>query len=275
MAEPVVRCRPFLGPFVEITADSAAAVSAGFESVARVHRLMSAHAPESDVSRINRFAHCEPVTVDVWTAAVLERALEWSRRSDGLFDVVRAGFDAVTNRRLPRHEDQPLPAKRSFHALVLDGVRVRLTSPAALDLGGIAKGYAVDRAIAAMKASGAKSGFVNAGGDLAGFGVAPWTVDVVHPTARRAVARIAVRNGAMATSAVLPGGEDSHLPDRDKRLLSATACAPLAVDADALATLLLSGAPVARDCLALARAEALLVASDGSIRRVGDAAEAA
>ena len=129
--------------------------------------------------------------------------------------------------RLPRHEDQPQPDKRSSDVIVLEGCAVRLTDPSSLDLGGIAKGFAVDRAVAAMKAAGGKSGLVNAGGDLAGFGATPWPVDIVHPTSRHVVARITVCNGALATSAVLPCGEDLHLPGRDKRLVSATACAGL------------------------------------------------
>ena len=275
MAEPVARCRPFLGTFVEISGECESAIDAGFEAVARVHDLMSAHAPESDVSRINRFAHREAVAVDAWTATVLDRALFWWRHSGGLFDVVRAGFDAIRSGRLPVHENQPRPEAHSSAAILLDGGTVRLTNPAALDLGGIAKGLAVDQAVSAMKAAGAKAGFVNAGGDLAGFGPSPWPVDVRHPTLRHAVARIAVSNGALATSAVLPGGEASHLPDRDPHLLSATVCAPLAIDADALAKLLLSGVPVAHACLGSAAAEGMVLADDGSVTLVGAAAEAA
>ena len=72
------RARPLLGTYVEIEANGAAdlerAVSAAFEAVARVHRLMSFHDAGSDVSRLNRRAACEPVSVDRWTATVLRQA---------------------------------------------------------------------------------------------------------------------------------------------------------------------------------------------------------
>src|SRR5438552_4284069 len=103
------RCRPLLGTLVEVTADREEAIEAAFAAVDKVHRLMSAHEPDSDVSRINRFAHLRRVEVHDWTARVIERALFWSKRSAGAFDVVRAGKAAVEDGRLPRHADQPQP----------------------------------------------------------------------------------------------------------------------------------------------------------------------
>ena len=59
MAEPITRCRPLLGTFVEVTAPSNACIEAAFDAIARVHALMSAHEPASDVSRLNRFGAAE------------------------------------------------------------------------------------------------------------------------------------------------------------------------------------------------------------------------
>src|SRR5438045_6184757 len=103
------RCRPLLGTFVEVTADREDAIEAAFAAIEKVHRLMSAHEPESDVSRINRGGHLRAIEVHDWTARVLERALFWSKRSEGAFDVVRAGKAAVERSLLPRHADQPQP----------------------------------------------------------------------------------------------------------------------------------------------------------------------
>src|SRR5438093_9932596 len=97
------RCRPLLGTFVELTADREDAIEAGFPAINQVHRLMSAHEPDSDVSRINRFAHLRAIEVHEWTARVLERALFWSKRSAGAFDVVRAGKAAVDRGLIPHH----------------------------------------------------------------------------------------------------------------------------------------------------------------------------
>src|SRR5437870_12383606 len=105
MAEIVRRCRPLLGTFVEVAAEREEAIEAAFAAVSQVHRLMSAHEPDSDVSRINRFAHLRPVAVHEWTARVIERALFWSKRTEGAFDVVRAGKAALERGLMPRHAD--------------------------------------------------------------------------------------------------------------------------------------------------------------------------
>src|SRR5690349_5171700 len=96
MAERITRCRPLLGTFVEVTCDSARATGAAFDAIAQVHALMSAHDPDSELSRINRFAHRRPIAVHPWTAAVLVRALFWARASKGGFDPVRAGTHALS-----------------------------------------------------------------------------------------------------------------------------------------------------------------------------------
>src|SRR4051812_19403334 len=109
MAELIRRCRPLLGTFVEVTADRLSAIEAAFGAVEKAHRLMSAHEPDSDVSRINRSAHLRAVEVHDWTMRVIERARFWSRRSEGAFDVLRAGKAALLSGYLPRHPDQPRP----------------------------------------------------------------------------------------------------------------------------------------------------------------------
>jgi thiamine biosynthesis lipoprotein len=199
------RCRPLLGTFVEIDADRADAIAAGFGAIECVHRLMSAHDPDSDISRINRFAHREPVEVHAWTALVIERALLWSQASCGVFDVVRAGKTALRTGLLPRHADQPLPEASHWTWLELQGRSVRLHRAGCIDLGGIAKGFAVDRAVAAMRCAGASGGLVNAGGDLFGFGREPWAAAVVEPLTRRPAVELELRNEALATSAIIDG----------------------------------------------------------------------
>lgn len=252
------RCRPLLGTFVEISADRDDAVEAAFAAVERVHRLMSAHQPDSDVSRINRRAHEAPVIVDPWTIAVLERAQFWSRHSDGAFDVVRAGKLAVDAGYLPRHADQPHPSACHWAELEIDGNAAQLARAGCVDLGGIAKGFAVDKAVEALRSAGAEYGLVNAGGDLAGFGH-EWPATIVEPTARRPVAEVTVEDDAIATSAV--DGASSHLPGRDDRYVSATVRAPTCIDADALAKVLISGTSRASHCLSLVDADGFVITS--------------
>jgi len=262
------RCRPSLGTFVEIECDSEPAIEAAFAAIERVHRLMSAHEPDSDLSRINRFAHLAPVAVDEWTAWVLERALFWSRESEGAFDVVRAGHSAIESGYLPRHGGQPEPVAAHWSWLEIQGRSVRLLKAGCVDLGGIAKGFAVDRAIETLRAAGARSGLVNAGGDLACFGPEPSPVRIAHPRTRSAVAKVWLSNEALATSAIHADHASPHLPGRDRRYVSATVRARQAVDADALTKVMFSGSPVAGRCLDLAGADGLLLSPDGGVEAV-------
>src|SRR5207237_9950879 len=117
-SDKVRRARPLLGTFVEIEAAGAAkskmdaAIDAAFEAVAQVHRLMSFHQDDSDVSRLNREAWLRPVKVHAWTFRVLEAAVELHRRSNGIFDIAVA--PTLQNMGLlPRLEGDPLVARQA------------------------------------------------------------------------------------------------------------------------------------------------------------------
>ena len=257
------RCRPLLGTFVEITADREEAIEAGFDAVERVHRLMSAHEPDSDVSRINCTAHLRPIDVHDWTARVLERALFWSGESEGAFDIVRAGKAARERGLIPAHPEQPEPKAAHWTWFELQGSVARLHQPGCIDLGGIAKGFAVDRAIDALRKAGAQCGLVNAGGDVAGYGRA-WPAQIVEPHERRPLAEVNLDGDALATSGLVDGAF-GHLTGADARWISASVRAGTATDADALTKVLLSGSAVAEHCLGVAGADGLRVTADGSI----------
>ncbi|MEO5641283.1 MAG: FAD:protein FMN transferase [Sphingomicrobium sp.] len=273
------RCRPLLGTFVEIETDSAEAIDRAFAAIERVHMLMSAHDPASELSLVNRLAHREPVTISRWTAAVVGRSLHWAWLSGGAFDIVRAGRIALARGALPRHPDQPQPEGADWTAVELVGQQVRLHGPACLDLGGIAKGFAVDRAIDALRSAGATRGLVNAGGDLAGFGPQPWPVTIVDPKHRGPVAMMDLRDGALATSAGLRGPRGAltfdHLPGADRRWTSVTVRASSVCDADALTKILWSGTPGAAALLSAAGAEAFAVRAGGGIDAIAAQALAA
>lgn len=151
---------------------------------------MSLQSPASDLCRVNRDAHQRPVQVHPWTFAVLRCALEVSRASGGAFDPAchAAGAD---------YRDVELLERR----------RVGLRRRGMLDLNGIAKGFAVDRAVRALRNSGAKSGSVNAGGDLRIFGGAAQPIRVRLPREPRLSLPLAsARNRAFATSGAYFGG---------------------------------------------------------------------
>ena len=203
------RARPLLGTLVEITVcgDDAAriaeAVEAAFTAVATVHRLMSFQDRASDVTRLNRCAARSTVRVHPWTFAVLEEARQVAEASHGLFDITVA---AVLARRGLRQVTRgtPVPHRSaSFRDIrLLPGLRVRFSRPLLLDLGGIAKGFAVDRAVDCLRGAGMLSGVVNAGGDLRCFGPFVQRVHVRDPGCPERLLPLAeLRDGAVATSA--------------------------------------------------------------------------
>jgi thiamine biosynthesis lipoprotein len=206
----VRRARPLLGTFVEISAEAAsgtaldAAIEAAFADVAEVHRLMSFHEADSDVSRLNREAHVRPVVVHDWTYQVLQAAIELDRCSGGVFNIAVAPI-LQTRGLLPRFDGDTAIAGVPPHEgieLLADGA-VRFREPEVrIDLGGIAKGFAVDRACEALVRFGVASGIVNAGGDMRVFGDAPQTVHVRDPRdPRRLICGIALANEALASTA--------------------------------------------------------------------------
>jgi thiamine biosynthesis lipoprotein len=204
------RARPLLGTLVEVTVLAAsesighAAAEEAFRAVARVHRLMSFHDRHSDVGRLNRRAWRGAVRVHPWTWALLQEVQRVSRSSRGLFDIT-VGAQLVRWHLLPRARGAPAPdgLAGAGDVLLLPGHRVRFRRRLMIDLGGIAKGFAVDRAIDALRRAGASAGVVNAGGDLRVWGPVSHEVHVRHPhSPGELVALAQLRNAAVATSAV-------------------------------------------------------------------------
>ena len=182
----VSRLRVAFGTFVAVEAEApdescaARAIGKAFETLGTVERLMHPTRGQSDLARL---ALCEPggrVLLDPWTLELLALCARLHRSSGG-------GFDPCLPSAAGRLPD--LDLSEGPYALVRTPVRV--------DLGGIAKGFAVDRAIEAMRAAGCSGGLVNAGGDLAAFGARAHRI--VCRTARGA-AEVEVRDAALATS---------------------------------------------------------------------------
>jgi thiamine biosynthesis lipoprotein len=184
------RCQPLLGTFVEISAaasmdaDVEAAVEAAFAAIATVHDLMSVHAATSDLCRLERDASDAAISVHSWTFEVLAAALDFYLCSDALFDI----------------RTVPVPGHAGFELSPCGQVRL-LERGTRLDVGGIAKGFAVDRALDALRGFGMRAGLVNAGGDIAAFGPEPESVAVRDPRdPGRILCRIALDGCALATS---------------------------------------------------------------------------
>jgi thiamine biosynthesis lipoprotein len=277
----ITRAWPLLGTLVEMTVDGLppaaahVALERAHAEVERVHRLMSFQDPASELTQLNLRACEEPVPVSAALWEVLQTAQAVARASGGLFDItiastlMRLGY-------LPRHPGFGAgPAYGGWEDVqLLDGQRVRYARRLYLDLSGIAKGYAVDRAIAALRHSGASGGLVNAGGDLRCFGAAAQTVHVRHPAApTQLLPLLALREGAVATSAhyfarreqagrpLTPLIHPLHRTPVEGDL-SVTVLAPSCMLADALTKVVHADAQRALAVLPQFGAEALLLQAD-------------
>lgn len=199
-----------LGTFVEICAFATKeaserqralvpAIEQAFARLERIQSLMSAHDPASELSELNRDAARRAVKISAETFEVLNHGLSLARESCGAFDFTIAPTLASWG-LLPPELKRSSPG--NWRAVrLLKGRRVRFDQPLAIDLGGIAKGYAVDQAVAVLQDAGVDSGWVNAGGDLRTFGDRPLEVGIRHPvTGGPMSGPMRLQNEAMATS---------------------------------------------------------------------------
>jgi thiamine biosynthesis lipoprotein len=245
---------------------------------------------DSEVSRMNRGAG-EPVAVSGPTIALVERAIEGARVTDGRFDptvlgaVVRAGYD----RSFELLNESQVTARSSltagWEAIRVDAARGTVTIPSGVgfDPGGIGKGFAADLLVADFMAAGARGACVSIGGDVRvegeGLSGPGWTVAVEHPlTPDSPAALVGLAGGAVATSTRAkrtwgPKAEGFHhlidpatgLPARTG-LLSATAVAARAWQAEVLAkAAFVAGPSQGLAVLADRAAEGLLVDDAGRV----------
>ena len=186
-----------------------AALDAAREEVAACEAALSRFRDDSDLSRLNA-AGGDWVTVDERLREALVLALRARETTEGRFDptvlpaLAAAGYDRSFE-QLEEREAHPAAGWRAGAQIDVDGDRVRLERGAAVDLGGIGKGYAAERALAAMRAAwpAACGAGVDLGGDLALWGVpepaTPWRIRVADPRGGSA-GTIVVHGGGVATS---------------------------------------------------------------------------
>ena len=243
-------------------------ITSAFEQLQTVDELMSDYKEDSEISKVNKNAYKATVAISRPTFEVLQKSLEFSRLTDGAFDITvgplvdlwRKAADANST---PSAKQLAETSRRvGYEKLILeaDSLTVRFAvDDMRLDLGGIAKGYAIDKAVEAMRKTGAIGGMVDVGGDIRCFGPPAagkekWVIGLQDPagaTDQTAPIRyplvLKFNDAAVATSGdyrrfvLIEGKKYSHIINKQTglgsdKLASVTIIAETAVEADALAT---------------------------------------
>jgi len=171
------------------------AIDAVMEEMERINQLLSPYIPSSELSRVNALAYQSPQKVSADFFDIMQQAQKISAMSNGAFDITFASVGFYYNYR---KKQQPTPSEL---AQLIDAINyqyislnvknqsvVFLDARVKIDLGGIAKGYAVDNSIKRLKALGIENASVSAGGDsylLGDRGGRPWIMGIKHPRLKK------------------------------------------------------------------------------------------
>ncbi|HEX2778203.1 MAG TPA: FAD:protein FMN transferase [Gemmatimonadaceae bacterium] len=255
----VRRTLPVMGTIAELAVvhrderTAHAAIDAAMAELRRVETLMTRFTSTSDIGRANVGAARDAVAVSGETALVVREALRWADATAGALDPAIGGAVALWD-VTHRHEPPPEPrvarlARRNLHRAVEVGTRngahvLRFhDADVRLDLGAIAKGYGVDRAVDALRTLGISHALVDVGGDLYALGSAPggdpWRIGIQDPDDTRGIiGEVDVADAAVATSGTYVqffrwrGRSYHHLLDPATASPRATAVRSLTIQAD-------------------------------------------
>ncbi len=261
--------RLVMGTYAEIsvydpdTVGAAQAIKEAFEEMDRLDLLMSNYKPSSELSRINREAPQGPTGCDPVLLRVIEEALGYSTLTEGAFDITveplvsKWGFYTGEVRVPDADEIESILPAVSYENVNIQGQGdsklISFRHPGTrIDLGGIGKGYAVDKAVEVLKGRGITSALVNLGGNIYALGHPPgavgWKIGVQHPRERDILlGYLELENVGVATSGdyerffTVDGQRYSHIIDPRtgrpvQEVISVTVTADNATEADALST---------------------------------------
>ena len=227
-----------------------------FAEMYRLDELMSPYRPGSEITFINNNASIRTLEISTEMSYVIDRSLHFSEISGGAFDIT---FASIGYRYDYRNKVKPSDQQIELGLPSIDYRHIKLNknlirfenSGVRIDLGGIAKGYAVDRAIQIVKLCGISEAMVSAGGDSKILGMKrgkPWTIGIQHPRKDHELALVLpLSDTAISTSGdyqrffILDGNRIHHIinPSTGKsatQTWSATVIGPDAMTTDALST---------------------------------------
>lgn len=260
--------RETMGTFVQVTVaaqnprQAQGYFDAAFAEIDKVNQSMNDWDPNSEISQLTPQAYLVPVAVSPELFEVIAASVEYSKRSGGVFDIT-VGPETQLWRQMQKTQQQPSPealaearAKVGYEKMTLDpnAKTVKFAVDGMkLDVGAIAKGFAADRAIEALRQKGAVSGMVDLAGTVRCFGrglskTGDWIIGVQDPRKSDGVLlKLKLNEMAVATSgdyeryAEVNGQKYSHILNPEtaesvNELASVTIIAPTAMQADALST---------------------------------------
>jgi len=252
-------------------AEAKKAIDAGFSEIQRLETLLNYFSDKSELAAINKAAGEQPVKVSAETLEIIKKALYISESSGGAFDATLAPVIKLWNfskKSVSPSIPSLLTVQKNLaltgfqKILINDGVsEVQLAQKnMEIDLGGIAKGYAADRAISLIKAMGIKAALVAIAGDIRGFGISttgrPWKVGIQNPRTEPGsekpwedvIAALSLENRAISTSGdyqrffMVEGKRFHHILNpttgfpAETDLISASVIAPEGYISDGLST---------------------------------------
>lgn len=198
-----------LGTFIEITSSDERAGRIAFQEIERIENLLSKYRPDSDVWLVNKYGKAK---VSQETIFVVNKARQFWQASNGAFDITVEplmkiwGFQDKQYRIPPREEIEGALKLVGMDKVIVDekGSRIELVIQGmAIDLGGIAKGYAVDRAVLKLREAGVRDALINAGGDIFCLGKKfsrAWQIAIKDPRGKGIVKDLILTDKAIATS---------------------------------------------------------------------------
>ena len=242
------------------------------QEINRLDYLMSNYKKESVLSELNRNASAEPAACNKELAGVIEQSLQYSDITDGAFDITigplmkKWGFFKKKGRIPGKEELESVLESVSYKNIIVEEKTIKslaknpgtvktvfFKNPGTrIDLGGIGKGYAVDKAISVLKQNGISSALINFAGNIYTFGTPPgkdsWVIGLQHPRESEGLlGTFDIKDKAVSTSGdyekffIIEGKRYSHIIDPRtgnpvKGIVSATIVTGNAARADALST---------------------------------------
>ncbi len=248
---------------------------------------------DSPFNRINDFAGIRPVKVDDEIYALIDKSLDLSRKSNGIFDITTSSFlrpwrkAQKQNKILSERENLYFKGLIDFNQVHLNPKEKSIFLPhrdLRIGLGGIGKGYAVDKAFEQLEKEGLYNFYINGSGDIRvhSHHKAPrkWRIAIRNPLSKdpsKSIGLIQVSNHAVATSGgyiqfnkVTNNKSDHHIIskiDNKDRIISATVVAKTSIEADTQATILMNlNLKNGLDYSKQNKVSSILISSDGKVR---------